>query len=341
MKRNILINSIAIALVCVSLGGMFFNAPNAIDAYLTSWSFWLQFSLGAMAINLLHELTGGRWGVTLKPFLHAMMKCLWLFPILFLPLIFKVKHVYPWLQNQTLINQNETLKFRGPFYREELFAARSLIYFGIFFFINFKVFSKKKGPYSMAIGLILYVLTMSFASMDWYMSREPEWYSTVYSLVWIMAQVCSAYALVLFIKKSKDPVVVNIDQGSIFFVFLVTWIYLAFMQFLIIWEANLPKEVSWYLLRFKSGWEFVIVSIIAGSFFVPFFLLLSRKFKSNHRSLSFLALFVLVFRYLDVSWIILPASRDHFFLSLWDIMSFLGVGGLYLGVFQKKYEEIK
>jgi uncharacterized membrane protein YqjE len=331
-------------LLCISLFGLFTNAPHATDAYLNSWSFWLEFPLGALAIHMLHELTGGKWGISAKPILCSMMKCLWVLPLLFLPLIFKTTQIFPWLQDQSFINQNSILKFRQHFYQGSYFGIRAYIYFAIFIFINWRAKSLSRGPYTPAWGLVLYVITMSLASMDWYMSREPEWYSTIYSLIWIMAQICSAFAVILVVKFPNfikthlqlDQIEMNRDHGTIFFVFLISWIYLAFMQFLIIWSANLPKEISWYVLRLNSSWGILSILILLGLFFIPFFLLLSRDFKARSKSLAILAMLFLFFRYLDTSWTILPAGRDHCFFTYWDLISFLGIAGFPIGIFLKE-----
>ncbi|MDD4975191.1 MAG: hypothetical protein PHY93_12610 [Bacteriovorax sp.] len=331
----------------ISIGGIYYQIPNATDAYLSAWAFWLQFPLGALGITLLHELTGGNWGLAAKPIFKAMMKCLWLAPLLFVPLVFKLPQVFPWLQDSLSINQNQTLKFKEVFYHGSFFTLRSSIYFILFLFINWRTKSLTRGPYMAAWGLCFYIIIMSFASIDWFMSRDPEWYSTVYSLIWIMAQVSSAFAVVLLVKfpgfiqlpQKENIDQLNRDQGTIFFVFLMTWAYLSFMQFLIVWSGNLPKEVNWYLVRLNAGWEILALSIIFGLLVLPF-LLLNRKFKTNPRALALFSLVVLVFRYLDVSWIILPASRKHLQFSLWDLVSFIGIGNLSLWIFLKQLRPI-
>lgn len=335
--------SLGLILLVISIVGVIRHSPHSSEAYLTSWSFWLQFPLGAIAIKFLHDLTGGEWGNEAKPILLSLMKTLWWAPFVFIPLLLNSSQVFPWLLENEMIAQYAVLKFKASFYQFPYFALRFVFYFIIFLFICGRITNPKRGPYFPAWGLILYTFTMSFASIDWFMSREPEWYSTVYPLIWIMSQMSSAFSIVLLMKcpmlkinsKSCD-VGVNRDQATLYLVFILGWAYLSFMQFLIQWSGNLPKEVSWYLLRVTNGWgKFILLSLL-GLLIVPFFLLLNKQFKSNPLALSFLAMMVLIVKFFDIGWIILPSTRPVYFFSYWDFLSFIGIGSLFIWIFLKQ-----
>lgn len=323
---------VSFILIFISITAMFFQAQHAVDAYLWSWIFWLQMPLGALTISLLHDLTGGRWGDIAKSNLRSMMKSFWIAPLLFLPLLFKLNFFYPWLQSEI---KNKTLLFKTPFFQWPVFSLRASLYFLIILYL-IKVATKSQNrTHISAIALLVYVLIMSLISVDWFMAREPEWYSTIYGLIWILSQTITAWAFVLalklFNKKSHNDI--NADQGSIFLVLLISWGYLSFMQYLIIWSGNLPHEVSWYLVRLSSSWQLVIIAVALGSLIFPFFVLINKNFKLDSHLLARLAIVVLIFRILDTIWIILPVDRKALQITIWDLVSFLGIGSLWITFF--------
>jgi len=193
------------------------------------------------------------------------------------------------------------------------------------------------------IGLLLYGLTATFAAVDWMMSLEPHWFSTIYGLLVIVGQVLSAFAFVIALAsvfsdyEPLSTVMTPIqfhDLGKLMFAFVFIWAYLAFSQFLIIWSGNLPEEIPWYMARSSSGWQIVAIIVVLFHFALPFLLLLSRDLKKNPRMLATVAIGILVMRYVDLYWMVGPETHEHGrMLHPLDFLLPLGLGGLWLSYY--------
>jgi hypothetical protein len=192
-------------------------------------------------------------------------------------------------------------------------------------------------------GLCLYMLTMTFASIDWMMSLEPTWFSTIYGLLIMTGQVLGAFAFVIIIAaylvryKPYAKAIESLhfhDLGNFLLTFVIFWAYTAFSQFIIIWAGNLPDENSWYLHRLVGGWQGVGVALIILHFFVPFLLLLSRDLKRRSSGLAKVALTVFIMGLLDIFWIVAPGFGRPAFRIYWmDIVAPIGIGGVWLAMF--------
>jgi hypothetical protein len=194
-------------------------------------------------------------------------------------------------------------------------------------------------------GLVLFVLTVTFASVDWAMSLTPEWYSTIYGLIFVAAWSLSALAFttaVMSLITNQEPMARLVrpshfqDLGKLLLALVMLWAYFAFSQFLIIWSGNLPEEIRWYLPRVKGAWGVVALLVVIFHFGFPFLLLLSRGVKRDPRMLVLVALLVLLMRLVDLFWMILPGfTPDHSGLTamLLAIVAQIGFGGVWFGVF--------
>src|SRR5262249_452999 len=191
-----------------------------------------------------------------------------------------------------------------------------------------------------APGLVLYGLTVTFASVDWAMSLEPHWYSTIYPVVFAVGQVFAAlaFAVAMLLLLSSIPPLAGVlqpahlhDLGNLLLAFVMVWAYVSFSQFLLIWSGNLPEENVWYLRRIQGGWEYVALALAALHFGVPFLLLLSRDVKQDPRSLGVVVGIILAMRFLDVLWWIEPAfDGGLYFYWLLDVAALVGLGGVWL-----------
>ena len=195
-------------------------------------------------------------------------------------------------------------------------------------------------------GIIVYALTMSLASLDWVMSLEPDWFSTIYSAVFMVGQVLSTLSFVIIIVMGvavRGPLsemassrYLN-DLGNLLLAFVMLWAYMAFSQFLIIWSGNLTSEIDWYLHRIRHGWQWIGVALIACHFAVPFLLLLSREIKQNLRSLAALAAVLLLMRLVDTWWDIEPAFFPDAVRVHWtDGLAIVGIGGVWIAGFMRE-----
>ena len=192
-------------------------------------------------------------------------------------------------------------------------------------------------------GLVAVGLTMTFASIDWVMSLEPHWYSTIYGILIMGGQVLAAMAFVIPIAAllaRREPLAGIItaeqfhDLGKLMLAFVMLWAYFAFSQFLIIWSANLPEEIPWYLHRLHGGWQALGVALIVFHFALPFLVLLSRDVKRHAAAVASVALFVMFVRFIDLFWMVAPAFSPAAFEVHWmDVVAPVGVGGIWLWVF--------
>jgi hypothetical protein len=190
-------------------------------------------------------------------------------------------------------------------------------------------------------GMVALIFTVTFASIDWYMSLEPEWFSTIYGFIFVAAWTLSALAFVIAVMANlsgEEPmrrIVAPLhfhDLGKLLLALVMLWAYFAFSQFLIIWSGNLPEEIVWYIRRIHGGWGALIITIGILHFAAPFLFLLSRDLKRNPRRLVIIAMLIIAMRAVDLLWMLAPAFGHRRWILV-DVVALLGFGGLWLAVF--------
>jgi hypothetical protein len=194
-------------------------------------------------------------------------------------------------------------------------------------------------------GIVVFILTVTFASFDWVMSLDPEWFSTIFGLLFVAAWTLSAFSFVIVVMvllRDRGALAGVLqprhfhDLGKLMLAFVMLWAYFAFSQYLIIWSGNIPEETKWYLYRQRGGWGWVGILLVLLHFALPFLLLLSRDLKRRGRLLARVALMIFAMRFIDLFWIVVPTfaeNRGHFRMSWMDIAAPLGIGGLWLAFF--------
>jgi len=358
--RSLAIGGIA---TVIALYVAFTNPTVFFRGYLLSYMDWLGICLGSMAIVMVRHMTGGGWGTVIRRVLGAAMRTLPLLMFLFVPLaIFGVKRLYPWAIPVDSIADpairehfdkhkfilHDYLNYRG-------FVIRAVIYFAIWFGLQYLLskfsfehnrppFADKSARFKMvsAPGIILYAITISFAAIDWVMSLNPSWVSTIYGLLFVAGELVAALCFAIVIERilfNYQPMSVLLrpnfvhDHGNFLLAFVMVWAYFSFSQWLIIWSGNLPEEITWYYRRLHGGWQFVGLFLVVFHFFVPFFLLLSRPFKRDITRLVWLASWMLVVRYVDLFWHIEPTFSETFTVTLADLAIPFAMGGLWIAYF--------
>lgn len=344
----------------------FFLSPREMvfRSYLLAYIFWIGIALGCLAILMLQHLSGGAWGLVIRRVLESATRTLPLMAILFVPIIFGLGHLYEWthidqLANaQTLEEQHlyKILKHKSAYLNVPGFLLRTLLYFVIWGALAF-LLNKWSGEQDRTAerrftirlqaisgpGLVLFVLTVTFASVDWVMSLDPEWFSTIFGLLFVAAWALSSFAFVIAVMAllaAREPLSGVVlprhfhDLGKLLLAFVMVWAYFSFSQFLIIWSGNIPEETRWYLYRMRGGWSFVALLLVIFHFALPFLLLLSRDLKRNARGLAMVAVLVLLMRLVDLFWLIAPKfSKGDFHMSWTDVVAPIGIGGLWLAFF--------
>lgn len=337
--------------------GLFLNPAQCFHSYLFGFSFWTGISVGSLALLMLQHLTGGGWGLVIRRVLEAATRTLPLVVILFVPIIAGAHWIYRWTNPQEMA-QNPALAEKAKYLNLQFFTVRAAIYFaiwlGLAFFLNRwstlqdqtadREFTKRmrllSGP-----GMVLLVFTVTFAAIDWFMSIDPEWSSTIYGFIFVGGWSLSALAFVIAVMavlskyEPMNAVVAQLhfhDLGKLLLALVMLWSYFAFSQFLIIWSGNLPEEIRWYLPRTRGGWGVTALAVVILHFAFPFLFLLSRSMKRNAGKLVIVAVLVLVMRLVDLLWMIAPTfTGEHFHISWMDVVAPIGIGGLWLAMFTR------
>ena len=219
---------------------------------------------------------------------------------------------------------------------------RIVIYFVSWILIAYFLTTRKKAQKFSAGALIFLGVSITWAAVDWQMSLEPLWYSTIYGLAFAIGQAFGAWAFTLLICKILlyyqqnifVPPKINLDLGNLLLTLIILWAYVSFMQYLIVWSANLPDEVTWFNKRVHHGWQYILMIIFLFQFLAPFFVLLFRDIKYRNTSMIILTSLVLLIRILDRYWMIMPAfSPTAISFSYVDLTLCCGLGGIWIAMF--------
>ncbi|HEY8412284.1 MAG TPA: hypothetical protein VIK76_12810 [Pyrinomonadaceae bacterium] len=332
---------------------LFVNPTQFFRAYLVGWTFWTGIAVGSLALLMLQHLTGGGWGLVIRRVLEAATRTLPFMAVLFIPIILGSHSLYEWTHREELA-QLPAVQFKTPFLNLPFFIVRTIVYFGVWitlaFFLNrWSLMQDRTGEARYAKnmrvlsgpGMVALIFVVTFASIDWYMSLEPEWFSTIYGFIFVASWSLSALAFVIaaMATLSKEEPLAHIvkplhfqDLGKLLLALVMLWAYFAFSQYLIIWSGNLPEEIVYYVERIYGAWGALIILIGLLHFAAPFLFLLSRDLKRNPRRLMMVALLVLVMRLVDLLWMLVPAFKGHNWIWL-DVIAWIGFGGLWLGLF--------
>ena len=347
-----------VGLVAGVIGAFTGSLDRFFQSYLFSFMFWLGLSLGSLGFLMIHYLTGSRWGLTIRRVNEAAASTLWLMAILFIPLLFNLRGLYLWARPE-VVQADPILQLKSVYLNVPFFTARAVIYFVIWILLAF-VINRLSARWASsgdpavkerlqglgAFGLILYTITMSFAAIDWVLSLQPFWSSTVYGLIIIIGQLLSSLSFSVMVLNfvpglgigrswnlRTTPIPFK-DLGALMVTFVMSWAYLAYFQLLIIWAADLPREISWYVARTQGGWLIIGILIAVLQFALPFAVLLSIRVRHNMRLLAWLATSIVVVYLMNLYWEVIPAFHPAQFSLHWlDIVMPIGLGGLWVGAF--------
>ncbi|HJU71473.1 MAG TPA: hypothetical protein VJ603_06475 [Paucimonas sp.] len=288
-----------------------------LAAYLAAWWFWIGIALGGLANVWLHNLTGGAWGEAIRAPLLEIGRSTWIAALLFLPLLAGMHSLYPWAAQAgdgafRWAGELAAPGFKDVWLTPGFFLARSVAYLALWSVLALlaqRPALRRSKPFS-ALALILYGFSVSLAAVDWIMSLIPVWYSSVFGWLAGTGQMLAGMALATVLAaRARPPVVPGIlrDLGNLLLMYVMTWAYLGFTQFLIIWAENLPHEIAWYLPRLQGGWLVMAWMLTLCLFAAPLLLLLSRQAKQSPRVMGALAAALLVMQLIDCWWLILPS----------------------------------
>lgn len=355
-----------IALVVWAVG-VYFNTEQALRSWLLGFIFWGGIGIGSLGVLLLQYLTGGAWGVVIRRIVEAGSRTLPLIVLMFIPIAIGVytHNIYEWTH---MAPTEHAIEARGPYLTTWFWILRSFIYFALWglmvYLLNkwgadqdktntveesrlvLEKASRFSGP-----TMVFYCLVVTFAVVDWIMTLDPHWFSTIWGLLfvagWGLSCFCFVVAVLSFLidRSPMDGVLGKRhfhDLGKLMLALVMVWAYFNFSQFLIIWSGNLPEETTWFLTRMKGGWGYMGVALILFHFAFPYLLLLKQDLKRKAKLLASLALFILFMRLVDMFYQIGPTFRvdpnwtlpqGSFYVSWLDIVGPIAVGGIWLWYF--------
>lgn len=330
--------------------------------YLLGWITCLAIALGSLGFSMLNHMTHGAWGITARRIFEAATKTFPLLLLLFVPIALGMKSLYEWA-NPEVVKGDHVLEAKQGYLNPTFFLVRVVLYFAIWGFLSWQLnrnsqrqderstaqlvrrFQFISGP-----GLVIFCLTLTFAVVDWVMSLQPHWYSTIYGVYYLAcAGLCTLTFVILMAHYLKGQGVMSEiflpsvfhDWGKLLFAFNMLWAYFCFSQFLITWSGNLPEETSWYLRRMNHGWGWVALLVVVGHFVVPFALLLSRTLKRDSGRLANVAIFLFLLQVVDFFWQIEPSFAVKPVPSHWWMYpaGALGLLGLWFAYFLHQYKK--
>jgi hypothetical protein len=329
----------------LTVGGFFLDPRDFYRSYLYAFLFVVGLSLGALANLMLHTVTGGHWGLPLRRPLMAAVRITPLSLLLFIPIAFGLAALG--------IHPTDT-GLKHYWFQPTFFLLRAAIYFAIWIslawrWISIATRSDDVRPVSLrrlsAGGLIAYGITVSLAAIDWIMALLPQWYSTAFGLLIGVAQMLSAMALGVLAcafmqdRERRDTTPFN-DLGNLLLMYVMSWAYIAYTQFLIIWAEDLPREISWYLPRMQSSWRWLSIALILLQFAIPFALLLSRAMKRTPKYIGPLAAALLVAQLLYTFYLVTPTLQPHGFYVSWsDLVAVIAVLGLWCAAWLSRFQK--
>ena len=348
------------------------------QSYLIAYVFWIGISLGCLGFLMIQYLTGASWGLVIRRPLESAAHTLWLMAALFVPILFGLHSIYSWSHGVAGFEQEKVKKLiehKSVWLNPRDFTIRAAIYFaiwiGLMFFLrkwslrqdqtpnpNEAQTWMQKAQNLSGPGFMIYGLAVTFAGIDWVMSLDAEWFSTIFGLLTIAGQgvLSIAFLIAICVILSKYEPMSHVlkpkhfhDLGKLQLATVMVWAYFSFSQLLIIWAGNLPEEIPWYLRRFQPNtpWRYIGIALILLQFALPFLLLLSRDLKRRSRQLIFVAALLICMRLVDLIWVIAPelsrvahpgggqTDSPPVNLAMYAVYvaAAIGLGGVWLGWF--------
>lgn len=333
------------------VGGLVFDARRALFSYLLAFVYWVGIAVASLILLGAFHASSARWPVVIRRFLETVPQSLPLFVVLFVPVALGLKQLFPWADPHALEGELlHLVEHKAPWLNPTSFLLRAALYFAFWIAVArvlraWSVRQDAAGGVTLtkwqrrlgAGSLPFLALTMTFAAFDWMMSLDPKFFSTIFGVYWFAGSFLCAFAMTIIAGTLTrgDPTAfghhMSVEHfhslGKFLLAFTAFWAYVAFSQFMLIWIADIPEEVPWYILRIDGGWLWVGVFLAAFHFLVPFFLLLSRDLKRDPRKLSLVAGWMLFVHFVDLYWLVMPHLHpDGPRPWLFDFTAFAGVG---------------
>ncbi|NGP88254.1 hypothetical protein [Fodinibius halophilus] len=343
--------------------GYFLQHDQFFFSYLVSFSFFSSIALASLFFVMLQHLTRSHWSTAIRRIPEAISSNLWIWAIFIIPVLLGMHSLYHWTHADAVAH-DPVMKGKVPYLNTSFFIIRQFIYFALWSFLGYRMYSKsvemdESGDWGIQTllrrtsgpGLFFFGITLAFASFDWLMTLDPHWYSTIFGVYYFAMSFQGLFATLILIVMYlwKQGLLTNtIKKGHIYdlgvqmFGFTVFYAYIAFSQFLLIYYANIPEETVWFLERLNGGYEYLAYLYMFGRFVIPFVVLLSKRAKSNYKIVTSISVLILISHLVELYWIVMPVLNHHgFHLSWMTITSFIGLGGIFFGLFFHRFKQSK
>ena len=363
-SRALLIGVAALVLCAV---GFFINRDQFFRAWLIGYMLWLGVALGSMGLMMIHHLSGGAWGMVVRRVWEASSRTLPLLTVLFIPVVLGMNRLYPWMHTD-LMQADAVLKHKSLYLNPTFFLARAAVYFIGWNLIAWRLSALSRAQDEGDIeatrsmqrisggGLVFLALSITFVGVDWFMSLNPDFYSTMFGFLFMNYLGLAGLAFTILIASylRTTPTMGPLfrpshfaDYGKLTLAFVMMWAYFQFSQYLLVYAANLKDEVPYVITRIEGGWEYLALFLLIFQFVVPFCLLLSRPLKRTPDRLVKLAIWLLIVRLIDTfmyvspefsaaggnRWFVPGEHGSVFFVNWLDVVTPVAIGGLWFWMF--------
>lgn len=343
--------------------GYFLEHDQFFFSYLVSFAFFSSIALASLFFVMLQHLTRSEWSAVLRRIPEAISSNLWIWGLFIIPVFLGMHSLYHWTHPEAVAH-DPVLQGKHPYLNTTFFIIRQIIYFGLWSFLGYRMYKKSvemdnTGDWGLQTllrrtsgpGIFFFAITLAFASFDWLMSLDPHWYSTIFGVYYFAMSFQGLFAaliLIVFFLWKKGLLTNTIQKGHVYdlgvqmFGFTVFYAYIAFSQFLLIYYANIPEETVWYLERLSGGYEYLAYFYLFGRFVIPFVVLLPKWTKSNPTIVGSVSALILISHLVELYWIVMPVLNQHGFHFNWmTLTSFLGLGGIFMGLFFHRFKQNK
>ena len=350
-----------VGLVLAVVGWMI-DADRFFHAYLTAFVFWTSLGLGGLFFTMLHHLVGAKWSVVVRRLSECIMMTLPYMAALLIPALLGMHSLYHW-SHADAVAHDQALQMKSGYLNVTFFTIRSVVYFAIWSYLAFRLYrlslEQDKGDRDVitvqmkkvsAYGMLLFAVTLTYASFDWLMSLDPHWYSTIFGVYFFSGGLLSFVALTILIAlalRRKRILAETItvehyhDLGKLLFAFVIFWTYIGFSQYFLIWYGNIPEETIWYLKRWEGSWKAVSMVLLFGHFVLPFVALLFRATKRASAALWLLTVWILLMHWVDMYWLVYPSLLKEGASFSWiEPAAMLLVGGAFLWAFWSRFSRV-
>ncbi len=372
----------------VTVGMMFGeHKERAFFSYLFAYMTVLSVALGSLIFVLIQHVARAGWSAVVRRIAENSAATLPLFALLFLPILLGFGHLYPWSHESDKVLEAKRWWLGAELGNHSMakFVLRAVIFFAVWVGLSHVLRKRstaqdalvddkeKRNNVTLSLwglsagGIFLYALSQSFAAIDWLMSLQPHWYSTMFGVYYFAGSMVGFYSFLalsaMALQKGgmlKTAITTEHfhDIGKFMFGHTVFWAYITFSQFMLIWYANIPEETEYFMMRMEGGWDKLSLAMPLIHFFIPFLFLISRHVKRSRVGLAIGAVWLITVHILDIFWIVIPNAgahhgppagaahgaageavaaaaghAPHLSVALTDITAFIGIAGLFLAAF--------